>query len=146
MRILSPSGLWSLCACTALTFAALPSLTPQARAQDGATAKAPKKKRVVKRDRKKIKSVRHCMDFSQRLGADEESVELQLESGCKFDVMCSLEWDLTCTNDDGSKTSTPQKHSSSLEFTDAWNLSASAAMCEADWELADVKWNCVAVE
>ena len=143
MRILSQTGLWSLCVCTVLSISPLPSTISNAHAQEGAKKTSPKTKRVVKRA-KKSKSVRGCMKFSQNLGADEESVDLKLQSKCKFEVVCSLEWELTCTGDDGSRLSSPAKRSTTLDFTEDWSISASAATCDADWEVGDVKWNCAA--
>lgn len=141
MRIFSHTGLWTLCVCLLVHLSSASTTVGSfAHAQ---SVKAPAKtKKVVKR-KGRSKSVRHCMKFTQRLGADEESVDLKLKSQCKFEVVCSLEWELTCTDDSGAKTSLPGKQSTSLEFTDDWSINASAATCETDWEVGDVRWNCV---
>ena len=162
MRILSQLGLWALCVSTVLCISPLPTTIPSAHAQVVTKTKrivkrASKSKRKSKRKGKskskskgkgksksKSKSVRQCMKFSQSLGVDEESVDLKLRSRCKFEVECSLEWELSCTGEDGAKSSSPASRSTSMDFTDDWRINASATSCEGDWEVGDVKWNCVA--
>ena len=143
MRILSQTGLWALCACTVLSFSPLSATITSAHAQGEAKNASHKAKRVVTRA-SKAKRVRRCMTFSQSLGSDEESVDLKLQSQCKFEVVCAMEWELTCTGDNGSSTSETARRSTSMDFTDTWSINATATSCEADWEVGDVKWNCVA--
>jgi len=85
------------------------------------------------------------MKFKQHMGKDEESVDLQLQSRCDFDVLCTLEWDLRCTGDDSPPSSTPEKHSTTVDSSDTWQVNASAGTCEESWEIANVRWNCVPV-
>ena len=144
MRILSRTGLWTLCVCALVTQGPLPTSAPsQAHAQSTAKPSPPNATGKGKRAGRS-QSVRQCMKFSQSLGDDEASVDLKLKSQCKFEVACSLEWELRCTGDDGTKTSEPDKRSTTLDFSDRWSIKASADTCEGDWEVADVRWNCVA--
>jgi len=142
MRILSRPGLWMLCVCSLSGLTALPFSTPNANAEPDAKPARTKTKRVVKKTAKS-KNVRRCMRFTQKIGADEESVDLSLQSNCKFEVICSLEWELTCESDDGEASSNPGKRSQTLLFAEDFKVNASASMCEESWEVGDVKWNCV---
>ncbi len=83
------------------------------------------------------------MKFSQTLGADEESVDLELTSKCNFEVICSLEWELSCSTNAGTATAAPESRSMTMEFTDRFRVNASAASCEEDWKVGDVRWSCV---
>ena len=88
------------------------------------------------------------MKFQQTLGSDEESVDLQLTSKCKFEVVCSMQWEVSCSASDEAQSASvdESKRSSTLEFSDTWQVNASAARCESDWEVRNVRWNCVPVE
>ncbi len=133
MRILSALGLRMLCVCMFASLIPLHSTISPAHAQSKAKKKA----------KKKAKSVRKCMKFSQTLGTDEESVDLTLTSKCKFEVVCSLEWELSCSTNEGTETAAPESRSTTLEFSDQWSVNASAASCEEDWKVGDVRWSCV---
>lgn len=149
MRMNSLPGRWMLCAFTLASISSLTQSTPEAFAQkeagaqeEGSTRKeeGPKKKKKARK-----KSIRQCMSFSQKMGTDDESVELSLKSRCQVSVVCSLEWEVTCV-DDGTRATTPGKRSSSLEYSDSLFATASAAQCAESWELDAVKWNCVPAE
>lgn len=145
MRILSRLGQWMLCVCSLPLLASLPYSVSTASAQPKAKEAPKTTKRVVKRA-PKSKSVRQCMHFSQKLGADEESVDLALTSNCKFEVVCTLEWQLSCSDDDGTASSTPNTRSTSMLFAEDFQINASAATCDESWEVGGVKWNCVAAD
>ncbi len=143
MRILSRPGLWMLCVCS-LGITSLPHTIATASAEPKTKKKkAPSKAKRVVKPAAKTKNVRKCVRFSQQIGADEESVDLTLKSNCKFEVICSLEWELTCSGDDGEASSAPGKRSASMLFAEDFKVNASASMCEESWEVGDVKWNCV---
>ena len=143
MSLLSRLGLWALCVCT---LASLSPLCPHQLAQAAPKPDAHKTQRAQgKSSHRNNKSVRRCVRFSQQLGKDEESVDLRLENKCKFEVRCSLTWKLSCAGPGSSATSEPSERSTTLDSHDDWTINASAATCEEDWEVGQVRWNCVAV-
>ncbi len=135
MRMQLPSALWMLCAFAMASILSLPQYSGDAQAQ-AKPRKSPKKRAIKK------KSIRQCMDFSQKMAPDEEGVDLVLRSSCTAEVVCSLEWNITCVDSDGATSSTPSKRSSTLAYTDSIEANASAAQCEEDWQLDSVKWHC----
>lgn len=145
MRMISLPGQWMLCAFTLAAIPALTQTTPRAFAQE--ETRAPENEQPKKKKKKaRKKSIRQCMTFTQKMGTEEESVELSLKSQCQPSVVCSLEWEITCVDDDGTRATTPGKRSSSLEYSDSLFATASAAQCAESWELDAVKWNCVPAE
>jgi hypothetical protein len=115
--------------------------------QVGATAEAqPKKSSKAKKagKAKKVRGVRRCVDFKQSLAGDEESVDLQLTNSCKFEILCSVEWEVQCSSSEGTRTADEAKEATTLEFSESWDLNASASACERDWEIKNVSWQCVA--
>jgi hypothetical protein len=131
---------WALCAC-------LLTITNPFDTQNLSTAEAqPKKSRKAGKAGKKSKGVRRCVKFEQTLGSDEESVDLQLTNKCKFEVVCSIEWDLQCSSSAGSSIAETGKKATTLNFSESLDVNASAGVCELDWEIKNVRWECVAVE
>lgn len=135
MRLLAIVAMWSGCACLLFHASPLHPHLPSAHAQSKVDTKraAP------------AKSVRRCMTFKQSMGKDLESVDLRLTSRCKFEVVCSIEYQLVCSPET-SEAAEINKNSSRLDFQDSWNVSASASSCEADWEIQNVRWSCTASE
>ena len=143
MRSISFVARWALCAC-------LLTITNPFQTQDAATAQAqPKKSGKAKKARKggkakKVRSVRRCVNFKQSLGSDESSVDLQLTNSCKFEVLCSVEWEVQCSSSKGTRTEDESKKGTTLGHSESWDLNASANVCESDWEIKNVSWQCVA--
>ena len=135
MRILSRMAGWAICAC--LLTAASP--VPDTYAQP---AKVKTKKKT------KAKSVRRCMKFRQSMGEGESSVDFSLTSTCKISVVCQLEWDLQCSSgdEDEAETISSSKKTTTLDFSDTWEVNASASSCDLDWEINNVRWHCTPAE
>lgn len=141
MQFLSSVARWALCAC-------LLTITNPLETQSLSTTEAqaqPKKGRKGGKATKN-KGVRRCVKFQQTLGSDEESVDLQLTNKCKFEVICSIEWDLSCSSSEGASIEDSGKKSTTLDFSEKLDVNASAGVCELDWEITNVRWECVAVE
>lgn len=134
MRFLSSVALCAACVC----------LPVRLESNKSAVAHAEPK---VKRNSGKAKSVRRCIKFRQTLGADEESVDLQLTSKCKIEVVCSLEWEVVCSSHESDSVSTSEgSRSTTLDFLEEWQVNASAGSCESDWEIDKVRWHCLPAE
>jgi hypothetical protein len=138
MQLLSSVARWALCAC-------LLTITNPFDSHNVSVAQAqPKKGKASKAN--KNKGVRRCVKFQQTLGSDEESVDLQLTNQCKFEVVCSIEWDLQCSSSAGSSIADTGKQATTLDFSESLDVNASAGACETDWEIKNVRWQCVATE
>jgi hypothetical protein len=144
MQRISAWARWALCACLlTITNPFSNQVTSAAEAQPKKSGKAKKAGKAGKA-KKKIRGVRRCVDFKQSLAADEESVDLQLTNGCKFDILCSVEWEVQCSSPEGKRTEDESKEATTLGFSESWDLNASASACELDWEIKNVSWQCVA--
>ena len=133
MRLLMTVAVWAGCACLLAHSPPHDSMISPAHAQSKA------------KEAPAGKSVRRCMGFKQRMGEDLESVDLSLTSRCKFEVVCSLEYQVVCSEDQPDDIETT-KRSSTLDFQDRWDLKASASRCEQDWEVQNVRWSCAAID
>jgi hypothetical protein len=135
---------WALCVClltitTPLHHQAIAS----ADAQPGKDIGAKKAKRA-KKAKKAKKGVRRCVRFTQTLGSDEESVDLELVSECKFEVDCSVQWELQCSSPHGDEPADESSEATTLSTSESFSLNASASSCDLDWEIKNVTWKCVA--
>jgi hypothetical protein len=91
---------------------------------------------------KPVKRKLRCVHFEQTLQKSGEDIDLQIRSTCKFDVVCSMAYKLTCELDD-EVTSQKDQQSTTLETGEKWTLTASTAFCpEGDWNLSNVVWSC----
>lgn len=139
MHCISFVARWALCAC-------LLTITNPFEAQTVASAQAQKKKSSKSGKARKAKGVRRCVDFTQSLASDEESVDLQLTNSCNFEISCSVEWKLECSTSVGTSLTDQSKKATSLDHLESWDLNASASACETDWEIKNVSWQCIASE
>ncbi len=148
MRRISSVARWALCACLLTISNPLDSQSSAiAEAQAQTKAKVRKALKTKKtRKAKTAKSVRRCVNFTQTLGTDEESVDLQLTSDCKFEIACSVQWELQCSSSEGNEEKDASTQATTLEYAESWNLNASASVCEVDWEIRNVSWQCAARE
>jgi hypothetical protein len=137
MRLSSFVARWAICAC-------LLTITNPFQSLTSASAEAQPKKARKAGKAKKAKSVRRCVQFKQTLAEDQESVDLQLTNSCKFEVLCSVEWELQCSSSQGSNTADESKEATTIDLSESWELNASASACEVDWEIKNVSWQCVA--
>lgn len=94
----------------------------------------------------KNKGVRRCAKFRQTLGSDQESVDMTLTNQCKFEVLCSIEWDLQCAPSLSTSSADKGKKATTLDYLESWDITASASPCALDWEIKNVRWRCVATE
>lgn len=131
MRLLATVAAWVSCACLLVNFTTLPSPIPQAQ------AKSKTKKKAVS-----SKKIRRCMSFEEQMGKDNESVDLSLVSSCEFDVICSIEWEVSCATASDANALVVDKRSSTLAFRDRFDVSVSTTFCEADWEIKNTRWSC----
>jgi hypothetical protein len=140
-RISFVAGL-ALCACLLTISSPFETqVIPSAEAQPTLAGKGGKAGKAGK-----AKSVRRCVDFKQTLASDEQSVDLRLTNGCKFEVLCSMEWKLECSSSEGTSSADKSKEATTLGHSESWDLNASASACETDWEIKNVTWQCVANE
>ncbi len=135
MRLLATVA-WVGCACLLASMPYHSPLSSYAQAEPGP---GPKKKASQA-------SVRQCMKFKQKLGDDQESVDFSLTSSCEFAVVCSIEWEVSCTTDDKSEIADKGKRSTTVDPKDRWEVNASASVCEESWEIQKVRWSCAPVD
>ncbi len=145
MRRIFSVACWAFCASLLTISNPLASQkTSDAQAQPrigSKTRKADKKKK-----KRSAKTVRKCVNFTQTLGSDEESVDLQLTNSCKFEVECTVQWELQCSSERGAQVADESSKATTLEQSQSWDLRASTDACEVDWEIKNVSWQCVARE
>lgn len=88
----------------------------------------------------KRRSAKRCVRYGQKMEAGETGASLQLSNRCGFAVTCSIQWDLVCSGTSASRSS--QSSSLDLDRGQSASVHASAAACEGDWEVANVRWSC----
>jgi hypothetical protein len=81
--------------------------------------------------------VSRCVRFSQERLAGGDVVELRLVNRCDVPLTCALAWAVRCDGLDARS-----EKSFVLDPGDASAARASAASCDGDWEIADVRWTC----
>lgn len=141
MRFYFGIARWALCVCLIATFHFQISndyLVAEAHAKP--------KHRKGKPAKPKRENVRKCMRFHQSLGADEESVDMTLTSHCKSEVACKLEWDVICSLDSNAAPTSKVSRSTSMDLGDTWEQTASANVCDNDWQIGSIRWSCVAIQ
>ena len=84
-------------------------------------------------------SARRCVRFTQKMERGQTGVALRLQNRCGSPVACSLEWKLVCG---GGSAGGVEAASMELARGEAREVSASAATCDGDWEVTDVRWTC----
>ncbi|HKE19253.1 MAG TPA: hypothetical protein VKB80_30465 [Kofleriaceae bacterium] len=86
----------------------------------------------------KRRSAARCVRYSQKMDGGDSGADLRLDNRCRFAVTCSIQWAVRCA---GHKSAS---ESASLELGggEAGSVHASAAACDGDWEVANVRWSC----
>jgi hypothetical protein len=88
------------------------------------------------------RSIRRCVRFDQSLDTDGETVRLELANRCKVPVTCALEWVVRCDGEIASR----GERNLALAPGAAEVATASAAACDGDWSVDDVRWSCTTPE
>ena len=92
---------------------------------------------------KKRPPISRCIKYSQKKGADQQSVAVGLKNRCGYDVSCTVEWSVSCEDDDDQTARRNETRSLDLDRGDAEIIRASAAMCgDGDWAVDDIRWSC----
>ena len=90
----------------------------------------------------KTKKVR-CVKYTQKKGVDEQSVDVGLRNRCRFAVSCTVEWTVSCEDDDDKTPVRRQSRFVEHDRGDSEIVSASAAICgDGSWAVDDIRWNC----
>jgi hypothetical protein len=84
-------------------------------------------------------SAKRCVQFSQKMERGQTGVALRLRNRCRSEVSCSIEWKVVCG---GGSAGGVEAASMELARGEAREVSASAAACDGDWEVTDVRWTC----
>lgn len=91
---------------------------------------------------KRVKIAR-CVKYSQKRGSDEQSVNVGLRNQCRYAVSCTVEWKITCEDDDADTPARVQARTVDLGRGAREIINASAAACgDASWAVDDIKWTC----
>ena len=86
----------------------------------------------------KRRSAARCVRYSQRMDGADSGADLRLDNRCRFAVACSIHWAVRCAG----HTSASESSSLALGGGEAGSVHASAAACDGDWEVANVRWSC----
>lgn len=84
-------------------------------------------------------SAKRCVEFAQKMERGQTGVALRLRNRCRSAVTCSIQWKLVCG---GSSAGGVETASMDLARGEGREVSASAAACDGDWEVTDVRWTC----
>lgn len=87
---------------------------------------------------KKTRSTARCVRFDQVLDEAETGAYLHLQNRCQVEVRCSIEWRVSCDEEAGQL----ELQSFDLPRGKRHTVHASAAECDGDWEVGDVRWSC----
>ena len=85
-----------------------------------------------------VRSAARCVRYSQKMDGAERGADLRLDNRCRFAVACSIQWAVRCAG----HTSASESSSLELGVGEAGSVHASAAACDGDWEVANVRWSC----
>jgi hypothetical protein len=91
-------------------------------------------------DPPKKKSTARCVRFDQTLDEEQTGAYLGLHNRCQIEVRCSIEWRISCDGEAGQL----EMHAFDLARGKREVAHASAAACDGDWEVGDVRWACEA--
>src|SRR5690349_15824408 len=87
---------------------------------------------------KKKKSTARCVRFEQALDEEQTGAYLHLQNRCEIEVRCSIEWRISCDGEAGQL----EMQAFDLPRGKRRTSHASAAACDGDWEVGDVRWSC----
>jgi len=85
------------------------------------------------------RSADRCVRYSQKMERGQTGAALSLRNGCRTAVTCTIEWKLVCG---GGPAGGVEAASMELERGEKKEVSASAAACDRDWQVTDVRWTC----
>lgn len=87
--------------------------------------------------------IARCVKYSQKKGADQQSVDVGLRNRCRYNVSCTVEWKVSCEDDDADTPPREQARTVDLDRGAAEIISASAAVCgDGSWAVDDIRWTC----
>lgn len=89
-------------------------------------------------DPPKKKSTARCVRFEQVLDEEQTGAYLHLQNRCQVEVRCSVEWRISCDGEAGQL----EMQAFDLPRGKRQTVHASAAACDGDWEVGDVRWTC----
>lgn len=89
------------------------------------------------------KRIARCVKYSQKRGSDDQSVDVGLRNRCRYDVSCTVEWTVSCEDDEADAPARHQARSVDLDRGAREIINASAAVCgDGSWAVDDIRWTC----